>query len=313
MRTLVKLFGTTFLLFFGWEFSNAQANNTNTNQPVVSQPQPNSNSQQTSSQPSVLSPQPLDGAYNSDDRKTRKVILPAEMRMADIMWQTRIWRVIDTREKINQQLYYPLAANGNRISLFEVLKDALSQGEITAYDFNPVDMDDCDKLRLTKTEIQEKLSSIDTIQDENGNMVPVKNETDPSKIRGYTIKEDWHFEKQRSVLDPRILFISPRIQTINKNTGKEDENAAPTSLFWIYFPDIRPLLAKTQVFNAKNDAEWRTFDDIFWKRQFSSYIVQQSNVFDRQISAYLKGLDALLEGEKMHNSIAEIESNMWSY
>jgi len=318
MRTLVKMLGTSFLVFFGCEFSLAQVNNNNnnsapTNQTVVSQPQPNSNLTQPG-KPSVLSPnQPLDGAYNPEERKDRKVILPAEMRMADIMWQTRIWRIIDTREKINQQLYYPLQANGNRISLFELLKDALEQGEISAYEFNPVDLDDCDKIRLTKTEVEAQISSIDTITDENGNQTTVKNEKDPSKIRGYEIKEDWHFEKQRSVLDPRILFICPRVITINSNTGKEDENAGPTSLFWIYFPDIRPLLAKTQVFNGRNDAEWRTFDDIFWKRQFSSYIVQQSNVFNRTIGAYMKGLDALLEGEKIHNGIAEIESNMWSY
>ncbi len=315
MKTSAKILGVSFLVFFGWEFSIAQVtpNNNNSNQPsITSSPAQGQTPGQAASQAPILNP-PLDGAYNAADRQTRRVVMPAEMRMADAMWQTRIWRVIDTREKINQQLYYPLQANGNRISLFELLKDALQQGEVSAYEFDPVDLDDCEKIRLTKTEVETQLFTVDTVTDENGNQAIVKNETDPTKIRGYTIKEDWIFEKQRSVIDPRILFICPRVITINKNTGKEDENSAPTSLFWIYFPDIRPLLAKTLVFNPKNDAEWRTFDDIFWKRQFSSYIVQQSNVFDRTIGAYMKGLDAILEGEKIHNSIAEIESNMWSY
>lgn len=301
-----KISGVFILIFFGMEFSVAQVNN-NTNQ-ISTQ---NSNQ----SQPTVLSPnQPLDGAYKLDNNPNRRVVPPAFMREADAMWQTRIWSIIDIREKINLQLYYPIEANGNRVSLFQLLKNALSDGELSAYEFDPVDLDDCYKVRLTKSEIGSQLSSLDTIQDENGNMVPVKNDVDPSSVSGYMIKEDWTFEKQRSVMVPTILFICPRIMTINKNTGKEDENEAPTSLFWLYYPNIRPILAKTPVFNSKNDAEWRTFDDILtWKRQFSSYIIQQSNVFDRSIAAYMKGLDALLEGEKINEKIRNTEIDMWQY
>jgi len=319
MRTLAKIFGTSFLVFLGFEFSVAQVGNNNAN-PAQTSPQPAINTTpapqtpNNPSQPSVLSPdQPMDGAYKQEHNPYRRVVPPAFMREADAMWQTRIWRVIDIREKINEQLYYPEQPNGNRVSFFQILKDALLGGEITAYEFNPVDLDDCYKIRKTKTEVEQSLSSIDTVQDENGNMVPVKNEVLSTSIKGYTLKEDWIFEKQRSVLDPRILFLCPRITNLNKNTGKEDENGAPISLFWIYFPNIRPIMAKTPVFNQQNDAERRTFDDIFWKRQFSSYIIQQSNVYDRAMSAYVKGLDALLEGEKIHDKIAGIEHDMWQY
>jgi gliding motility associated protien GldN len=316
MKTLAKISGVSFLILFGWESSIAQANNSNTNtnnQTNVSQPQPNPPGT-GQSQPSVLSPnQPLDGAYKPDDKFDRRVVPPAMMREADIMWQTRVWRVIDTREKINQQLYYPEKDNGNRHSLFEILKDALLGGEISGYSFNPFDWDDCESIRLTKTELVEQLNPIDTVTDENGNTKAVPNPVTADKIKGYLIKEDWHFEKQRSVIDPRILWICPRIATINKNTNTEDLTAAPTSLFWINFQEIRPILAKTPVFNQENDAEWRTFDDIFWKRQFNSYIVQQSNVFNRSIPAYMKGYDALLQGEKVHDKIFEIEHDMWQY
>ncbi|HTA28493.1 MAG TPA: gliding motility protein GldN [Bacteroidia bacterium] len=318
MRTFAKICGTSVLVFLGFEFSVAQVGNTNANPPAQQQPQvsqaPAPQNPNSQSQPSVLSPnQPLDGAYKQEHNPYRRVVPPAQMREADAMWQTRIWRVIDVREKINEQLYYPEQSNGNRVSLFQILKDALLGGEISCYEFNPVDLDDCYKIRYTKTEVEKGLSSIDTVQDENGNMVPVKNDVVSSSIKGYMLKEDWIFEKQRSVLDPRILFICPRVQNINKNTGKEDENAAPQSLFWIYFNDTRPIMAKTPVFNQQNDAERRTFDDIFWKRQFASYIIQQSNVYDRAMSAYVKGLDALLEGEKIHDNIAGIEHDMWQY
>jgi len=307
MRTLAKISSISFLLFLGWEYSAAQANNTQ----VQTQPTP---AQNNASQPSVLSPnQPLDGAYKPEDRFVHRVVPPANIREADVMWQTRIWRIIDTREKINQQLYYPEQQNGNRISLFKLLKDALLEGEISAYAFNPVDWDDCERVRLTKTDVLAQLSTTDTVTDENGNPHVITNEITADKVRGYMIKEDWIFEKQRSVLDPRILWLCPRIVTINKNTGKEDDNSPPTSLFWINFAEIRPLLAKTPVFNQQNDAEWRTFDDIFWKRQFNSTIVQQSNIFNRSIPSYLKGIDALMKSDEMHDKIAAVEHDMWQY
>jgi len=336
MRTLAKIVGIFILIFGGLEFSVAQVNN-NANNQNTTNTQPNANGQNNTnnqsnannqnqvqvqtqpqpqapvqSQPSVLSPQPLDGAYKSENNPYRRVVLPAFIRESDVMWQTRVWRTIDTRQKMNLSLYYPVQPNGNRISLYELLKDALLEGEITAYNFNPVDWDAFTPA-LTKTELTTQLNPVDTIQDENGNTKVVSNPVSSDKIRGYMIKEDWIFDKQRSVLDPRILFICPLIATINQNTGAQDANAAPTELFWIYFPAIRPLLAKTPVFNPKNDAAWLTFDDIFWKRQFASYIIQQNNVYNRSIAAYLKGVDALLEGQKVHNEIEDVESNMWNY
>lgn len=185
-------------------------------------------------------------------------------------------------------------------------------GEINAYRFNATDWDDYSE-QLTPTEIKGILVSIDSTPDENGNMTVVYDSVTPDKIRGYMLKEDWHFEKQRSVLDPRILWICPLTVTINKNTHQEDPSAGNTDLFWINFPEIRPLLARTPVFNEKNDAEWRSFDDIFMMRQFSSYIVQQSNVFNRSIATYMKGVDALEESNRIHDKIEAIEDNMWQY
>ena len=46
-----------------------------------------------------------------------------------------------------------------------------------------------------------------------------------------------------------------------------------------------------------------SFDDLFWKRDFSSYINKESNVFDRSVSPNYEGLDALLESERIRNEI----------
>ncbi len=256
---------------------------------------------------------PEDAIWGSSEQLDRKPVPYVNVREADMMWSTRIWRIIDLREKINLDFYYPVQQNQNRISLFQLLKNLLLLGKIRAFEFNPVDLDDSYKLLLTKPEIETQLFSIDTVQDQDGNMVPVKNEVEPASIKGYTLKEDWFFDKQRSSLNARILFICPLTENINKNTGKVDENVAPSSLFWLYFPDIRPYTVKTPVFNSKNNAKPPSIDDLFWKRRFSSYIIQQNNVFDRSISAYMKGLNAILESEKIHDKVAAIEHDMWQY
>ena len=57
-------------------------------------------------------------------------------------------------------------------------------------------------------------------------------------------------------------------------------------LFWIYYPEARPILAKAEVFNFKNGAERLSYDDVFWKRLFASYVYKEENVFDRKITDY---------------------------
>ena len=47
----------------------------------------------------------LDGAYIKEHTLTRKVVPYPHLREADVMWNKRIWQVIDLREKINHPLY----------------------------------------------------------------------------------------------------------------------------------------------------------------------------------------------------------------
>ena len=84
-------------------------------------------------------------------------------------------------------------------------------------------------------------------------------------------------------------------------------------LFWIYYPEARYVFVKSEVFNRGNDVERRTYEDVFWKRQFGSYITKESNVYDRSIKEYEMGLDALLEAERIKTEITNMEHDLWSY
>lgn len=67
------------------------------------------------------------------------------------------------------------------------------------------------------------------------------------------------------------------------------------------------------MYNFKNDAERRSLDDVFWKRQFSSNIIKESSVQDRYIQEYEKGMDALVESDKIKMDVFKWEHDLWNY
>jgi gliding motility associated protien GldN len=125
----------------------------------------------------------------------------------------------------------------------------------------------------------------------------------------YRMKEDWFFDKERSVLDVRIIAIAPvryKKDAGGQITGMEE-------LFWLYFPHCRFVLNNYFVYNEKNDAQWMSFDDLFWKRRFTCTIYKQNNVMDRKVETYKTGVDALFEAEKVKEEIRTIEHDVWSF
>jgi len=135
-------------------------------------------------------------------------------------------------------------------------------------------------------------------------------EFNPSDVKQIRVKEDWFFDKQRSVMDVRVLGLCPIVDDIDPTTGIA---RGKRPLFWIYFPEARPLFAQVEVFNRQNNAERRTLEDIFFKRMFASYIYKEENVYDRWIVEYARGLDALLESERIRNELIIFEHDLWEY
>ena len=74
-----------------------------------------------------LSAQPLDDIVERKLIKERKVLARQPLREADIMWEKRIWRIIDVREKMNLPFMYPEAP------FFKILENAAIEGQITLY------------------------------------------------------------------------------------------------------------------------------------------------------------------------------------
>ncbi|MCO5268127.1 MAG: gliding motility protein GldN [Brumimicrobium sp.] len=234
--------------------------------------------------------------------------------------------------------------NENRWSLWTIMRQHILAGDLTVYsDYNPVrtSVRDGDQFKypiLPEPGKNYKTDSIyrynllfylaklgpipiDALQDQYGedsldvNGVPVYPPRDTlwftsSDIVQYRLKEDWFFDKQRSVLDVRILGIAP----VRYDKDENGTINGTWTMFWLYFPtDCRYVFNNYFVYNEDNGARWMSFDDYFMKRRFSSFIYKEDNVYDRNIDKYRVGVDALMESQKITEKIRIIEHDVWEY
>ena len=129
----------------------------------------------------------------------------------------------------------------------------------------------------------------------------------------YRMKEDWFFDKERSVLDVRIIAIAPVVYKKEEDSQGKVTITGMQELFWLYFPHCRFVFNNYFVYNDQNDAQWMSFDDLFWKRRFNAVAYKESNTYDRKIESYRTGVDALYESERIKNEIRNIEHDVWSF
>lgn len=253
---------------------------------------------------------PVDGYYEKTNILSARVTPYANLREADVMYSKRVWREIDLREKMNMIFASPKAR------LITILTDAIAAGELTAYDAVPTKDDvngDEFSVVLSPEEAMRKFadSVVVPIFDNDGNQTGTEvrpGEFNPDSIVKFRIKEDWIFDKQRSIFEPRIVGIAPLIR-ISAAGQSFDEQPA----FWIYFPEARHLLVTKAVVNRSNDATGLSYDDVFMKRIFASYIVKESNPEDLRIKDYAVGIDKLYESERVKKELFDFEHDLWSY
>ncbi len=218
----------------------------------------------------------------------------APLREADVMWERRVWRVIDLREKMNLPLLSPQGEFGECPGLFGVIRHGLLQeGAITAYDPGPLAQDDGFKSPFERKAIATLFADLDTL---------------PQRaIFRIMIKEDWIFDRQRSVMEVRIIGLAPMIEV----HGADGELRGHRPLFWLYYPECRTLFSRWAA--LEENGVGFSYEALFTERRFTSTITKVSNMYDRSIDQHRAGLDALIESESIREQLLRMGFDLWNY
>ena len=91
------------------------------------------------------------------------------------------------------------------------------------------------------------------------------------------IKEDWIFDRQRSVMEVHIIGIAPMIE----ERGQNGELRGYHPLFWLYYPECRILFSRWAA--LEEEGVRLSYEALFAERRFSSTITKVSNMYDRSI------------------------------
>ena len=248
---------------------------------------------------------------------TDRVPLPYEnLREDDAAYRVRVWREIDTREKINLPFRYAAVEDNGSQRFISILLQAVkdSSNNITAFEDDrfttPIKPEDAEKAFGGGSDTSKSL-------DLDGNVVGYQvrsKAVEPDSIYIFRIKEEWIFDKKTSRMYARILGIAPVISQ-KLSTGEAIPNSEHT-VWWVYYPDLRPVLAKYMAYNPKNMGARMTWEELFENRMFSSYITRSTidNPYDLPIKQYIDDpMFRLYAGDAIKDKIFNYEQSLWAY
>ena len=248
-----------------------------------------------------------------------RIPLPYEhLRADDAVYRHKVWREIDTREKINLPFRYSADEDNGNQRFISILMTWI-QDDSTATVFNSVD--DRFTTPMTKAEVAKVMSGDPVevpIYNENGELTGTKsmaNEINLDSIYKFRIKEEVIFDKESSRLFWRILGIAP-VKNIVTSQGVD---LGESELFWAYYPDLRSTFAKYEVYNGKNYGARMSWEELFESRMFYGRIIKSTidNPYNNFIKNY-KSLSnnpilQLLEGENIKEQIAMAQLYLYQY
>ncbi|MDX9891376.1 MAG: gliding motility protein GldN [Bacteroidales bacterium] len=277
---------------------------------------------------------PLEFPWTQMDVDTFSVpVAPVFVRQNDVMYYHTVWRTIDLREKRNHPYYFPTYTRGTWRSLAQTIFDAIDLKNPENPNALPVYSDEFCTTKKTPEEVRNILTNLKTItrfDPETGEVIGTEDlyeEFQANEVLYFRIKEIWFFDKQRSVLEVRILTIEPIVEyekplNTDPNAPQNDEDnilqgqKTRRNTGIIMWDELRPYLVQQEMFNVKNNAARLSFDDAMtWKRQFTSFIYQEQNTYsDRPIQDYIKNpRDQRIESDNIINKIRMYEHELWEF
>jgi len=244
------------------------------------------------------------------------------LRQDDQLYKQVIWRNINVKEKMNQPFGYENVEENGDQRLIYILMNAIQNGGVVPFG----GLNDRFTTPMTIAEISQMLvgtpyvikvhnwtkdptgSDPDAIMDST-----IMDEFNPASIETFQIKEEVIFDKESSRLHFRILGIAPMKKS---SIADANGNYQEFPIFWLYYPELRPTLAKYEAYNPRNFANRMSWEEVFESRYFSSYITKSTlnNPQNKTIAGMVSDpLLRLVEGENVKEAIFNFEQGQWSY
>lgn len=255
-------------------------------------------------------------------------------RADDIVWSRIVYRVIDMRYKQNFQLYFPTNPDDNQYqSLFRLITGAIIDGmpiyEADRYTIKPKFDEEhlLEKSRIPDQFIVGTIADLDR-DDEDSYLVLYDSINDELRtnfsrydnfVRNqlkYLIQEIIFFDKHTSRLCTKIIAIAPLQPDMALGTQNPYSFLMYSRKFWVAFDDLRPYLARHYMIPQKNDNRRVTFDEFFGKKLYTSYLVGDSNMYDRMIINEQYDLDEAQvrrEQQALFEELLNFEQDLWEY
>ncbi len=258
-----------------------------------------------------------DEAVETSTLRDRTPLPYEHLRADDALYRHKIWREIDTREKMNLPFRYAADDNNGNQRFISILLQAIQDSAVTV--FNSID--DRFTTPMTKSDVASIVAGPEIavpIIDSNNVQTGVKymrNEINLDSFYKFRIKEEVIFDKESSRLFWRILGIAP-LKRVITSSGLDLGDA---EMFWIYYPDMRPIFAKYEVYNGKNFGARMSWEELFESRMFYGRIIKST--IDNPYDQFIKNIPGLtdkpilqlLEGENIKEKIFNYEQDLWSY
>ncbi|MEI9957141.1 MAG: gliding motility protein GldN [Ferruginibacter sp.] len=258
-----------------------------------------------------------DEAVDGNSLRDRTPLPYENLRADDALYRHKIWREIDSREKINLPFRYSADENNGNQRFISILLQAIQDSAVTVFS----NIDDRFTTPMTKSDVAAIVAGAEVpvpIIDSNGVQTGVKymrNEVNLDSFYKFRIKEEVIFDKESSRLFWRILGIAPLKRIITAS----GQDLGESEMFWVYYPDMRPIFAKYETYNGKNFGARMSWEELFESRMFYGRIIKSTldNPYDLPIKNYagLKNntILQLLEGENIKEKIFNYEQDLWSY
>ncbi|MGX8712075.1 MAG: gliding motility protein GldN [bacterium] len=243
------------------------------------------------------------------------------IRESDIVWSTDIWKTISTHELFNQFFYFPSDeyVNYGKKSLAYILWDAMAAGEIPIYE------DDDLKIPIDNELFVKRYTRADTIMLEIGyddddnelyETIIKPRFFEGAEIYFYSLRETWFVGRQDTRQDSRRIALAPIKETYRDLGNGKEIYLGNLPLFWVPMqnPHVRELLARyTAYIDPSNLVRQPSWDWVFVNQHYSAIITRESNDYNRKISDYVTGENAVIEADNIEAKVFEIEDGMWEY